>query len=499
MKARKVQLRFLIFAVALALCALFTGAQEEPQPQQPQQPDQPGQQQPEQTPPDNSQDNNPIYGPPKAAGYSFPGLYGPGEGELEADFSPLTGFQNSTLGYPVIRHSYWVPGLQFSSNVNSTPYGGASSGTDWSSYNYFMGNLSFLDAWSGGTFALNYSGGGFATAGTGTGTGFYQVLGLAQTFRMQRWLFQIIDSFSQSPESAFGFGGGTGLGVPGTGGSLGTTIPGLGGNYTTNQSIYGVGPYISNTGAVQATYALTRRSSITIAGSYGILHFTDPGNIDTNSTVASIGYNYALSRADTIGIVYRYSAFQYPGSPQAYGDHVANVAYGRKLTGRLALRLFAGPELTLYRIPVGTSSRTLGFSASAAVTYGFQHGAFSLGYSHGLYGGSGVLVGSVLDQATATFGRKLTRVWNGNINFGYAHNSPVGGTGASGYPAYNNWFFGGGVGRPIGRDFNFAVAYTATIGNYGGYACTGPGCNSTNTYNTITINLQWHPRPFVLD
>ena len=74
MKARKVQLRFLIFAVALALCALFTGAQEEPQPQQPQQPEQPGQQQPEQTPPDNSQDNNPIYGPPKAAGYSFPGL-----------------------------------------------------------------------------------------------------------------------------------------------------------------------------------------------------------------------------------------------------------------------------------------------------------------------------------------------------------------------------------------------------------------------------------------
>ena len=175
-----------------------------------------------------------------------------------------------------------------------------------------------------------------------------------------------------------------------------------------------------------------------------------------------------------------------------------SVAYGRKVTGHLALRLFAGPEVTLYRIPVGTASQTTGFNASANLTYGFQRAGFSLGYVHGLYGGSGVLIGSELDQATASATRQLTRVWSGTLNFGYARNGPVGGTTATGSQVYNNWFAGGGVGRPIGRNFNFAVAYTANVGNYSGSGCTGTGCNTTNSYHTVTVNFQWHPRPFVL-
>ncbi len=362
----------------------------------------------------------------------------------------------------------------------------------------FLGNLSLLEAWNRSTLAVNYSGGGSFTTNSSQGNSFYQQLALSLNYRTERWLLQIVDNFAQSPQSQFGFGGGTGLGVPGVGGSLGTTIPGLGGNYGSYQNIYGVGPFINNVGAVQATYALTKRSSITLAGSYGLLHFTQPGNIDSNTTVGSIGYNYALSRSDTIGLVYRFSSYQFPGSPQAYGDQIISVAYGRKVTGHLALRLFVGPEITTYRIPIGTTSQTTGFSVSAHATYGFQRGSFALSYDHGLSGGSGVLVGSTLDQASASVSRSLTRVWGGNLIFGYARNSPVGGTTATGYPVYSNWFVGGGLSRPIGRSLNFGVAYTATIGNYGGYTCTGAGCTSSSTYNTVTVTFQWHPRPFVL-
>ena len=49
---------------------------------------------------------------------------------------------------------------------------------------------------------------------------------------------QILDQFSYLPQSAFGFGGGTNLGIPGVGGSIGPTIPGLGSSYVPNQSIY---------------------------------------------------------------------------------------------------------------------------------------------------------------------------------------------------------------------------------------------------------------------
>jgi hypothetical protein len=480
MKCRTVIFGTCLFAFALPLGALASHAQEEPQPV-----------------PDASQEPMPEA-PPKPAGYSFPSLGNvQAEVELQPDFSPLTGMQNSTLGLPEIRHSYWVPGLQFSSNTLSNSYG-QSSGSNWYANNYFIGNLSFLDAWNRATLAVNYSGGGFISTNSQLGSGFYQQLALAQSFQTARWLIQIVDQFSYIPQSAFGYGGGTNLGIPGVGGSLGTTIAGLGGNYVPNQSVYGVGASYNNTAALQATYALSRRSSITLAGSYGILSFVEAGNFDSYTAVESIGYNYALSLSDTVGLVYRFSSYQFPGNPQAYGSNVMSVAYGRKVTGRLALRLFIGPEITNYRIPVGTASRATGISTTANLIYSLGRGAFTLGYLHGLSSGSGVLVGSVLDQASGSASRSLTRVWTGSLNFGYSRNNPVGGTATSSYPTYDNWFLGGGVSRPIGRNFNFAVAYTATIGNYSGTGCTGASCNTSKTYNTVTVNFQWRLRPFVL-
>lgn len=439
--------------------------------------------------------------PPKPAGYSFPGIgVGQPDAGVQPDSSPLTGMQNPTLGTPEIRHSYWVPGLQFSSNVFSNS-SGSSGSSNWSADNYFLGNLSLLEAWNRSTLAVNYSGGGFVSTNSqpgSQGNGWYQQLALAESFLMERWQIQILDQFAYTPQSAFGFGGGTNLGIAGVGGSFGTTVPGIGGNYMPNQSVYGVGAYYNNTGALQATYALSPRGSMTFSGSYGLVNFLNAGNIDDRTAVGSIGYNYALTRNDTVGLVYRFSSYQFPGSPQAYASNTMSVAYGRKVTGHVALKLFVGPEITNYRVAVGNSSQTIGFSASANMNYAFRQGAFSLAYIHGLSSGSGVLVGSELDQVTGSVSHRLTRVWTGSVNIGYSRNNPVGGTTATGYPTYDNWFVGGSVNRPIGRNFNFGVGYTANISNYGGSSCTGTTCNSSNTYNTVTVNFQWHPRPFVL-
>jgi len=430
--------------------------------------------------------------PPKPAGYSFPGIgLGQQEGELDPDISPLTGMQAPTLGTPAYRHSYWVPGIQFSSSEYSN------SGSSWTSDNYFLGNLSLLEAWSRALLAVNYSGGGYVSSNSQQGSGYYQQLALAQSLHTERWLIQFVDQFARIPQSAFGFGGGTNLGIPGVSGSLGTTIPGLGGNYVPNQTIYGIGPYTSNVSALQATYALSRRSSVTLAGSYGLLRFDQPGNPDSNTLVGSIGYNYQLSRNNTVGLVYRFASYQYPGNPQAYSDNIVSAAFGRKLTGKLGMRVFIGPEITNFRIPIGTASQKTGLSAAADLTYAFHRGALTFGYIHGLSAGSGVLIGSNLDLVTAAVSRYLTRQWMGSFNFGYSRNSPVVATSTAG-PAYSDWFVGCSAGRPIGRDFNFAVAYTANIGSYSGAGCTGAGCSTSNSYSTITLNFQWHPRPFVL-
>jgi hypothetical protein len=132
------------------------------------------------------------------------------------------------------------------------------------------------------------------------------------------------------------------------------------------------------------------------------------------------------------------------------------------------------------------------------MTYAFNRGTFLFAYIHGLSAGSGVLVGSNLDQFTGSFSRRLNRQWIGSLHFGYAHNSPVEGTATASNPTYSDWFVGGSAGRHIGRDFNLGIAYTATIGNYSALGCTGAGCNPSNNYSTVTVNFQWHPRPFVL-
>jgi len=446
---------------------------------------------------DEPQPPAPDY-PPKPAGYSFPVLgKGQPSEELQPDTAPLTGVQNPTLGSPEMQHSYWVPGFQFSSNVFSDSYSG-SGGSNWTANNYFIGNFSLLQAWSRDTLTLNYSGGGFLSTDSQQGNGWYQQLGFAQSYRTRRWLLQVFDQFSYLPQSAFGFGGGTNLGVPGVGGSLGTALPGLGAGFMSNQSIYGVGAFYSNTSALQATYTISPRGSLTLAGSYGIMSFLESGNYGTRSVSGSIGYNYTLSPNDTFGLVYIFSSNQFPSNPQAYGSNVVSVAYGRKVTGRLALKIFIGPQFSSYRIPIAGISQTTGLYANANVSYAFHRGSLSVGYNHGLSGGGGVLVGSIWDQANASFSHTLTRLWTGSVNFGYSRNSPVGGTTATASPVYNSWFMSSSVNRPITRNFNFGMAYTANIGNYRGPACAGSSCNASNLYNTATVNLQWHPRPLVL-
>lgn len=491
MKLREIQVRLLIFAFAFGLFAFGARAQDEPQQPQQTPPTQEPEQPPQETPPDNS-----IYGPPKPAGQSFPTLdlgFGT-DVEMGPDYSPLTGMQSPTLGFPEFRHSFWVPGVQFSSNITSYPTGAAGNNT-WSAQNFFIGNLTLLEAWSHSIMVVNYSGGGSVSTDSSVGSGLYQQFAFAQAYRTERWLFQLADLFSYLPQSSFGFGGGTNLGVPGVGGNFGTTIPGLGGNYVPNQSFYGTGASYSNVGAIQGTYALTRRASVTAAVSYGILEFIESGNFNSHTLVASLGYNYALSRNDTIGLVYRFSSYQFPGNPQAYGDHVVSIAYGRKLTGHIALRLFVGPEFTFYRVPVNGSTRGTGVSTTANLSYALQRTGFSFNYTHGLSAGSGVYLGSTLDQATASAYRRLTRAWTGNVNFGFARNADLGTLGAGAKLSYDNWFVGGGLNRPIGRNFNFGVAFTANIGTS---ACGAGGCAYTGTYPTVTVNLQWHPRPFIL-
>jgi len=443
----------------------------------------------------------PDSAPPKPAARSIPSIPDTNQpddsqtpaGQLQPDTAPLTGLLAPSLGTPVLEHSFVLIGAQVGSTIESEGLG--SSG--WYANNYFLGNLSLVKNWRQALTSINYSGGGYVSTESSQGNGTYQNFSFFQDFRSARWDFSLVDVFAYLPQSQFGFGGGTNLGQPGTGGSLGVPAPGIGSG--PSQDIFSaVGTRYMNTAVAQANYSLTARDSLTFSGSDGILRFSDSDNLNNDTISASMGYNRQLTKADTIGLFYSFGAFHFSGNPQAYGSHSIGMAYGRKITGRLALQISGGPQINTYRIPVDGSTSVVTAFGTANLTYGLQNGNITLTYRHGLSNGSGVLVGSQMDQVNLGTSHRLGRVWTGFANFGYSRNSPLGNLTSSNNSTYNDWFLGAGLSRPFGRDILFAFAYTAEIERSNQPGCTGTSCNTDFTQQMITLSLQWHTRPFIL-
>jgi hypothetical protein len=444
---------------------------------------------------------------PKPAARAYPLLLDTGDNQqdsdqgthtMQPDNQPLSGVQNPTLGTPEMRHSYWVPGIEYSNTARSKSLSPAASSA-WNTTSFVTGDVSLLEAWSHSLLSVNYSGGGFFSTDPTQGNGQNHQLAAAYEIDQRRWQMLFVDQFSYLPQSSFGFGGTSGLAVPGIMGTLAVPLPGLQSTYVPSQTILTTnGPRYSNASAVQLTYALSPRASITLAGVYNILRFVDSGNVNSDSEVLNAGYNYAITRKDTLGFVYIFSAYRYPGDPQALGDHLGQFLYGRKITGKLALRVAGGPEVTTFRVAIGGSTQKIAGSGNAALTYAFGRSSITLGYAHGVSGGSGVFTGSDIDQANASWSRQLTRVWNGSVNFGYAKNRQILSLSGVTSPSYDTWLAGAGLSRPLGRTATFSLAYQAQIQNSNVPICSNSNCGTNYTVNQIYVTFQWHTRPLVL-
>ena len=418
---------------------------------------------------------------------------------LTPDTRPLTGVQTPTLGSSELRHSYWMPGFQYSNFVRSSSIYHPTI-SDWNTTSYVVGNLSLLETWNRSQLSVNYSGGGSVSTDQLKRGNYYHQLGLNQAFNWQRWQLIFIDQLSYLPQAQFGFGASSNLATPGIVGPLQPALPGLQTNYQPDQSIFtSLGPRYSNSITTQVAYGISPRGSVTLSGSYGILRFVQVGNIDTNDSIFSIGYNYALSQKDSIGMLYRFSGYRYIGDPQAFNSHAALLAYGHKVTGRLALQLFGGPEVTTFRLPVSNKSDRISVTGGGNVIYASSRTRLSITFSHGVSGGSGQFTGTNTDQLQNAISYQLSRVWQGNLNVGFARNTSLGLSNPSQVSqTYDSWFAGGGVSRPLGRTANFTFGYTAYIQSSRLPVCIGSACSTNYVQHQISLGFQWHTRPLVL-
>ncbi|HEY0702027.1 MAG TPA: hypothetical protein VGD60_04600, partial [Candidatus Acidoferrales bacterium] len=305
------------------------------------------------------------------------------------------------------------------------------------------------------------------------------------------------------PEASFGYAGlGGGVALPG-GGSIGLQ-PGL----TPGDSILTTrGNRATNSFLTQADIFLDRRSSITIAGGYSLLHYFDNDLVDFGDSIFQAGYNYQLNRKDTLAFFYRFSGYRYSGFNQSINDNSFQASYGRRVTGRFSFQIAGGPDITFVNSPLtaatttvpasGGQTRELYWSLSTSATYQLQRVILAGSYSHGVSGGSGVLLGGIADMVSGTAGRQLTRQLNGSVDVGYSHNKGINAFSTTGTApqSFGYWYGGVGFDRTLGRaldlNLNYQLQHQASNQDF----CVGVTCNQNLTRHQITVGLNWHRQP----
>jgi hypothetical protein len=490
-----------ILTAALAICTTAVHAQNQnPPPANPSAP----------IAPLNSGLGDGYAKPPAAAARGVdtgldPEPYDPSQ--VTPDQNTLAGAEFFSVGSLSHARNIFDPAISVSEVGQTIPATNGEPGT-LSSQSLVGGSLSFDRTWSRYRLTTFYSGGetfyaggypinpGLMSAGQASHSEF-QNLVLTQQINWARWHLLLRDDFMASPGAAFT---GTGMGGPGLSaqysGMLNSTLNSLGQAFVPSDSVEtGYAMRYRNSALGQAEYSFSRRSAFTFAGSYGILDFPGSGYVSSKMINAQAGYDYLLDPANSIAILASYGKIDYTGAAASTGastlDYMAALAYGRKITGRLAFQVAAGPQ----QIRVGgVGSYMLWFeSVNSALIYNRRRTTTSFSFSRGLTSGSGVFEGATSDTVSGSVRYQFTRFWTGTVNGGYAFNNSLAPAGVA-TTQFNNWFIGANLGRRLGPrgqvNFNYGLQKQSSPAN-----CPVTSCGVTGYQQSFGMTLGWHLRP----
>jgi hypothetical protein len=425
--------------------------------------------------------------------------------KLGPDTRSLSGAENLSLGVPPLTHSYWLPHFDAYSTADSNGLS-ATTETGWTTYTSLLAGLDLHQMSGSSDLVLNYMGGGTISDDGSIGNAVIQELQFSEKLTFRRTALSFMDQVSYLPETSFGYVGLNGLSLPG-GGSLG-----LQNGLAPGQSILTTrGQRITNSSLIELDRTLTPRSSLTLVGGYSVLHYFDNDLINFADSVFQAGYNYQMSRDDTIAVLYRFNAYRYSNFNQSINDNILQLSYGRRVTGRLAFQVGAGPEVALLRTPItssagasggtestSTSSATQAYwSLSTSLTYQLRRTALALNYFHGLGGGSGVLAGSIADTVSGSVSHQFSRTFNGNFSCGYARNSGLAAaTAATTTDQIYGYSFGGvNLARTIGRSLSLFLNYQVQYQDSNSQFCVGPTCGTSVVRHLVSMGFSWRDHP----
>jgi hypothetical protein len=420
---------------------------------------------------------------------------------LTPDTRPLAGAQYLSLGGLGATRSYWQPHLDVFATADSNPSQGTTTQPNWSTWTSFSGGVDIHRISGTSEMTLGYSGGAMYSNDSTASNGVVQNLNFADKFSFRRSSISFFDQLSYLPEQALGFGGVTGAPLPGG------LEPGLGPGFVPGQSILaGRGQSLANSFVTEWNVFLTPRSSLTFTGGYALLHYFDNDLLNYGDVIAQGGYNYKISERNTVAVLYSFSAFRYSHFDQSIDDHTAQLSFARRITGRLAFQVAAGPQVVLFHVPISTGSESsagatdstqIYWSLNTALQYQLQRTLLGLTYNHGVGGGSGVLAGSLSDTVTGSVTRRMSRTFSSGVTVGYARNDGLTTGTSPTSQTYNYWFVGANLSHPWGPSLGLTLSYQMQHQDSDSTFCIGPACGNHLIRHLISVGLGWHERPLL--
>ena len=379
--------------------------------------------------------------------------------------------------------------LNISLNANQSwdSNGSLTAGTtSWQPVPSFGGAMRLVFDTAKAQTVLNYSGNGIAYPDQTPIWTTYQNLSFSQIVHVGRWTVTGIDAVSYAPNSPFG-GYGYALNPDS---NTGTAV--VNPQFVPNQSI--LTPATSNyfnTVIGQLEYGISRRSSWTASGSYGMLRFLNSDLYNVNQVVGSTGYNHSISSRDTVFANYNYSQFSYSQFNSSFTSQNVQLGYSRRVTGRMSFQVSGGPELT-DATSVGAPQRKVQFAGNANLAYSRGRTSVSATYFGGTTGGSGVFTGAETQNVQVSVGRSFGREWSTSLSAGYSHNS-----GLVQQQTYNLVFVSPSIRRALTRNLGVSFNYSYQR-QPAESSCTGLVCD-TLSRNFASVGVDYRFRPIHLE
>jgi hypothetical protein len=362
----------------------------------------------------------------------------------------------------------------------------------WGANEVFGGGLTLNRAWSAGRFSLSYSGGAVLYQPSKFyPDSMFHSLSLTQEFEWKRLTLRLLDQFSYSPTSLYG---GAGAGGPGLLSETGSGASTINPTYTSNNSILtGQTREFNNTAIGEIQYNLSRRSSVTATGSYGLLDYEGAGYISDHYYVAGAGFNYSFTPKDTLAVTYTFNQTQYSGTPQRTEIQQATMEYSHQISGRMVFEVGAGPEFYEFHGYTPPAGNELSWTANVGLQYQMRRTSLGATYSRGSNAGSGVFFGSSSQNVSGSVTHQFSRFLTGVVNAGYSFNSElVNVPGAA--SEYHNWYAGATLGRQFGAHARVSFNYGALQQPSNG-VCPVASCGTNQLTQTVGVSLDLHIRP----